>query len=73
MHLLVAKCRKMDTLEIDARINVLVEQRNEAMNRIVVLAGMLATVQKSLELSQATVKELNEAVKNLETPDVSLN
>lgn len=63
----------MDTLEIDARINVLVEQRNEAMNRIVVLAGMLATVQKSLELSQATVKELNEAVKNLETPDVSLN
>jgi hypothetical protein len=39
----------IDTIEIDARINMLVQQREEAMNRVVQLAGMLAKLQATLD------------------------
>lgn len=39
----------MNEVEVDARLMMLANQRDEAMNRCVILAGQLAVLQKELE------------------------
>ena len=39
----------MDTVEIDGRLMMLQQQRDEAMNRCVILAGQIAILQKQLQ------------------------
>jgi nicotinate-nucleotide pyrophosphorylase len=46
--------QQISVVEVDGRINALVEQRNEAQNRVVYLSGVVTFL-------QARVKELEEA------------
>ena len=47
----------MDLIEIDGRITALVQQRNAALDQVVVLNGILAKLQKEQADAKAAVKE----------------
>ena len=54
----------MDTQEIDGRINALAQQRNAAMDQVVIIAGQIA-------VKDAKIAELEASLKEYEKEEVS--
>lgn len=54
----------MDEVSINAKINALVEQRNNALNQCVNLMGDLAVAQAKIQALEAQLKEQEEAEKS---------
>ena len=46
-----------DTTEIDGRIQALIQQRDEAMNRVVLQAGLINRLQQELTAQKTASKE----------------
>ncbi len=55
------------SLEIAGQLSALEQQRNEALTRIVMLAGQMNVMQAKLNEAEAKVKELTDA-KTADTP-----